>query len=134
SLPASGTLDVSQLVGRAIQSGKFNYTSLVDTAGTITFTGTMSGNDSYGVGAGVALPGSPRYTALVLVGSPGHYGGNYKGQVAYILQPFFNSNVDPSALPRVANLGSPMPSYITDVTPITSPASQVFGSNGVFDT
>ena len=68
------------------------------------------------------------YTVLQLTGEKGQYGSNYVGDTANIYQPFFTSNVDPKAFPSLTL--PPPPSWLTN--PFESPASMVFGADGVF--
>lgn len=68
--------------------------------------------------------GSNTYTVLQLTGQAGPYGGDYAGYTANIYLPMFNSNTDNSSLPAA-------PIWLTN--PTASPASMVFGCDGVFD-
>jgi hypothetical protein len=69
--------------------------------------------------------GPNTYTVLALTGYSGQYGGAYAGYTAYIYSPIFSSNTDQTSAPAA-------PSWL--VNPSASPASMIFGCDGVFDT
>jgi len=69
--------------------------------------------------------GTNTYTVLALTGFAGQYGGDYAGYTAYIYSPIFSSNTDQMSAPGA-------PAWL--VNPSASPASMIFGCDGVFDT
>lgn len=73
--------------------------------------------------------GGTAYTILQLTCSAGIYGNNCNGQTVNIYQPFFNQNINPSAVTGVTLQNAP--AWLNN--PTESGSSMVFGADGVFD-
>ncbi|MFM8497040.1 MAG: beta strand repeat-containing protein [Planctomycetia bacterium] len=68
------------------------------------------------------------YTALVLTGSQGTWGGTFAGQTIWVVAPFFSSNTGNSSLPPAPAPSTGFPAAKSG----ESPATMLFAGDGVF--